>query len=280
MTRRLSFTLLATHLATLLAACGAAAPSSPPLAPSPSSAQSSGRASAQASSPAAGGDSVRPAQRRAAEILEAAITATGGRDAKRAMVALQGRGRARLVQLGLTGEVTWLWAAPRRMKTTLELGRLGTVANGTDGQVVWDQGPMQAPRRIVGDEAARRLREATFHGELDWKELWSKVEVTGATTIDGAAADTVVATAADGQTMTLHFSRDSKLLVATEAEVEGPAGRVRARTTFHDYRVVGAVRLPFRTVVEQGPVTVELSFDELTPNPTLAADAFALPPGV
>ena len=221
------------------------------------------------------------AQRSAEDLLEAAITATGGRQAKRALVALRGRGQARLLQLGVTGEVDWLWAAPRQMKTTLTLGRLGTVASGTDGEVVWEQAPLQGARRLVGAEAARRLREATFHGELDWKALYAKVErageTKGETKIDGEEVDTVVATASDGQSVTWHFSRATHLLLASEAEMEGPAGRVRARTRFFDYRPVGAVRLPFRTTIEQGPVTIELTFEQLEANPPLPDDAFSPP---
>jgi hypothetical protein len=213
----------------------------------------------------------------AGQILEAAITATGGRAAKQRHTAMRASGAVRLPQLGASGRMELVWASPRRMKASITMPPLGNFGSGTDGSVVWEQVPMQRARILTGAEAERRLRDATFNADLQWRTLYVKIEVQGEGTVQDVPATKLIATARDGETTTLYFAKDSRLPLGSEATVETPSGLVPMKTFYSDYRSIDGVLIPFRTTIEQGPITIETTFDKVEWDPELPAAAFALP---
>lgn len=221
--------------------------------------------------------SSRPSLTSAGQILEAAIAAGGGREAKQKRLAMRATGAVRLPQLRASGRMELLWAAPRKLQTTGSLPPLGRFSSGSNGALVWEQTPLQGYRLLSGAEAAQRLLEATFNGDLQWKSLYTKVELVASETIAGVAAHKVVATTKDDRVVTLYFAKDSALPLATMVAIETATGSVSHKTFYADYRSVDGIQVPFRTTIQQGPLTIETVFDHVEWDPVVPADAFAVP---
>lgn len=213
----------------------------------------------------------------AGQILEAAIAAGGGRETKQKRSAMRATGAVRLPQLRASGRMELLWAAPRKLQTTGSLPPLGRFSSGSNGALVWEQTPLQGYRLLSGAEAAQRLLEATFNGDLQWKSLYTKVELVASETIAGVAAHKVVATTKDDRVVTLYFAKDSALPLATMVAIETATGSVSHKTFYADYRSVDGIQVPFRTTIQQGPLTIETVFDHVEWDPVVPADAFAVP---
>ncbi len=216
----------------------------------------------------------------AESILEAAIEATGGRGARAGLTAMRATGTMRVPSIGLEGKVEMLVSAPRSMRLRVDLGGLGMQESGTDGAVAWDQSSMTGARVLAGAERERTLRTATFHAELHWRELYAKVELAGEATFADRPAWKLVATTAEGETETLYFDRETRLALGSEATVTSQMGAIATTTVLRDYAAYGPIKMP-RTVTQRAQgMEFEISFDQIEWNPTLAADAFALPPAV
>jgi hypothetical protein len=102
----------------------------------------------------------------------------------------------------------------------------------------------------------------------DWKGM--NIE------LDGKEVVLLQATNPNELPVNFYFD-DSGLLVRTVRWNRTPVGTVPTQTEYSDYRDVGGVKMPFKTVVTwtNGQNTIEL--DEVRPNAAIDASRFAKP---
>jgi hypothetical protein len=246
------------------AACGgsAKAPTAPP-----------------APAPQAG--AARPVDLSTAEgVLEASLAAQGGRERMGKLKAMRQLGTFRIPQMGMKGVMTSLSSAPRNSLLSIELPGIGKIRQGVSGEVAWEVNPLTGARVITGDERAQLLREATFNGDLIWKQLYPKAELAGEVEFAGKPALKVVLTAADNDVQTRFLAKDTLLPVGVQTVARTQMGQVPVEVELSDWREVGGIKYPHRMLRKEGPQTIEVVIDKIEHDPKLDPDAFALPPEI
>ena len=64
--------------------------------------------------------------------------------------------------IGLKGSMTSYHAAPDKMLVEITIQGVGTILDGSDGEVAWEISALQGPRLKEGDEKAVALREGAI----------------------------------------------------------------------------------------------------------------------
>jgi hypothetical protein len=210
-------------------------------------------------------------------VLEAAIAASGGRDRLAKLRSLRQTGTFELVGLSVKGTFVAIGAAPRSMRTTVELAGMGTIEQGVVGDVAWELSQMMGARILAGAEAAHMLREATFNADLVWADLYPKAVLAGVVDHGGAPAYKLVLTAADGAEQTRYYGKAPVRLLATEAIVTTQMGKVPTTTRLSDWREVGGLTYPFRIEQTQVGQRILIAIDRVELDVALEPAAFALP---
>ncbi len=99
---------------------------------------------------------------------------------------------------------------------------------------------------------------------------------------DGRTLPSTTAMLPSGESITVFFEPDTHLLAGYEVlDTESMLGDVTARYAFGDYRSVGGVTLPYRTVItKDGQPYSEVQFAEIAVNDAAALDVFQIPQDV
>lgn len=177
------------------------------------------------------------------QVMEASIAAAGGRDALAKLTSIKTTGAFEIA--GIKGTVVTLTAPPHESLTTVELPGLGKLVSGVHNDFAWEKSPMQGSRVITGPELAYTLREATFNGELVWKQLFPKAELQGVVDFAGTKAYKLLLTDASGETETRYIAKDTKRPLGVEMTVPSQMGKVLVSVTLTDYRDVNGLKFPF-----------------------------------
>jgi hypothetical protein len=168
-------------------------------------------------------------------------------------------------------------ARPNSNYTLVESEATGRIESGVSEGVVWEN---SAVRGAVVKEGAERddgLRDAIFDRMAHWKDHLKSAECTGIVDVNGRPAYRVVATPKVGSAQTLHFDKESGLVVRMETTVNSAAGPVTVVAEPGDFRKVDGILMAFASRMDvmgqQRVVTVE----KVEHNVELPADRFTPP---
>lgn len=214
-------------------------------------------------------------------IIEKYIQATGGRAAMEKLHSQMLTGTIELVGKGVTGTATVYRMAPGKSLSIVEFQGLGKVEEGTDGQVAWSRSAMTGPRIKAGSEKAFAIRGARFHGELNWRDIYSKAEVAGVESVDGRACYKVLLTPEGESDATVRFyDKESGLLVKIVMTLKSPQGEFAVESLPSDYRKAGDLLMPHKLVQRVMGNEIVTIFTKVENNPEIPAERFALPPDI
>jgi carboxyl-terminal processing protease len=188
------------------------------------------------------------AERRAAEIVERFVEASGGRAALEKLSTRVSKGTFTGTQMGvaITGTVEIVEAAPARSVTRIDVPGLGEIRQGFTGEYGYEQVPMIGFRRYEGAETEAVRRAADFHWRTNLRTLYPKMSLRGTEKVGDAEAHVVEAWAEGRHSPSLlFFDVKTGLLVRRDS------------SRFEDYREVDGVRLPF--TLRDGDVMVRLN---------------------
>ncbi|WP_412061707.1 M16 family metallopeptidase [Rubrivirga sp. IMCC45206] len=211
----------------------------------------------------------RAALRRAAEAL-------GGADRFAALTAYQSTSSTDVAQGQMAGATiagTTLVELPGRVRSTQQtpFGEITVVLNDGRGLLVLPGGQSQpAPPPV-----AASIRDQLF---LDLPYLMARLDDLEAEALAPEDGLDRVRVRAPGLSapITLVLGADGRPVRATTTQV-GAEGPTEATVAFSDYRSVGGLMLPFRTVQSQGGEVAQTTTVEAYDfSPTVAADAFDL----
>lgn len=114
--------------------------------------------------------------------------------------------------------------------------------NGTAGWGISSKGEVEVPP----DELLAQLkRESVFYQEIKTKELYTKLTITGKTTIGDSEAYVIEGTPLNGSPEKLYFDARTGLLVRRYLELATVLGKLPLQTDYEDYREVNGVTQPF-----------------------------------
>jgi hypothetical protein len=202
-------------------------------------------------------------------ILNKYLEATGGRAALEKRHNQVGHGYFELPAAGLRGTLTIYEAEPNKNRLVVDIPGVGKIEQGSDGQVAWENNPLQGPRVKEGVELTETLRDSTFNMPLVAQKLFRKIETTGSETVESHDCYKVVLTPATGSPTTEFYDKKSGLLIKTVATRTTSLGEISAESIYDDYRKDGEVLSPhkvtqraagqeYQIIVEKVDVNVEL----------------------
>jgi len=213
----------------------------------------------------------------AATILNHYLEVTGGRAALEKRHNQVQHGTFELSAMGLKGTVTIYEAEPNKNRSVVELSGIGKIESGTNGDVAWENNPMQGPRIKQGVERVDALRDATFNAPLSFQKLYSKAETVGSETVEGHECYKVVLTPREGNPTTEFFDKKSGLLVKTAATRTTALGDISAEILYDEYRKDGDLITPHKLTQRAAGQEFDIHIESTDVNVELPKDVFDLP---
>jgi outer membrane lipoprotein-sorting protein len=258
--------LLALVLAVTVAACKKA-PVAGPAGPAPAS----------TTTPATSAPAAQPT---AESIIEDHITATGGRAAREAMTSMRATGTMRMAKLGINGKLELMMKAPNLARVVVDIDGIGRTENGSDGTTVWEKTAMTGARILEGAERERSLRSSMLHADVKWRELYTKAELAGEVEFADRPAWKLLMTTPLGDVETHYYDRETKLALGKEEIAKTQMGELPTRSVYAEYKTYGALKMASRVIESTQGMDIEITIDSVELDPTLPADAFAVPADV
>ena len=166
--------------------------------------------------------------------------------------------------------------APDKSLSILEVSEEGAAKQGFDGKIGW-QSAADGVKEISGEMLAAVRRNSQFYRWLRMKELFEKLEVSGAAKVGERDTFVMKATPPDGNPENFYFDAGTGLLLRRDYTVEAPEGLIKFETYYEDYRVVDGLKLAFtlRRIGPDGVVT--LKYTEIRHNVELDDALFSKP---
>lgn len=214
------------------------------------------------------------------EVMNKYLTATGGTDAWAKYKTSATAGTLEIPSAGIKGKMTAWSGENGKSLSVIDLTGFGEVKEGSDGETVWSIDPNSGPRIVTGDERELRLSLAKLSNPLDWKKLFTTIEVVGVEDIEKKPAYKVVGTIEAGKKLpiTQYFDKETGLVTKMELTMSSPEGEVPMEMFPTDYREVGGVKIPHKNkrVIMKMIELIEV-VEKYEVNPEIPADKFAIP---
>jgi hypothetical protein len=210
-------------------------------------------------------------------VLNQYVEATGGKAAYEKVKTRVSTGTIEIPAANIKGTVKLTQALPNKLAMVTELGPIGMSKRVTDGKSVWDLSSLQGDRELDGEEKHAFLRDANLHKELQWKDLYAKVECVGIEDVNGKPAYKIVLTPKSGKPSTEYYDKTSHLLVKEVSIQPSPMGEIQVEDYPADYKAVDGVLLPFTITQKVLTQEIVLKLNEVKHNVDLPDDTFKRP---
>src|SRR5579872_4019873 len=159
---------------------------------------------------------------KAETILDKYIEATGGKAAYEKNHNEITTGKMEFTGKGISGNVLSYRAEPDKSYTEIEIQGIGKIKEGSDGKTAWSLSAIQGPHLKEGDEKAQAMMAGKFNSELNWRDVYKKVETTGVEQVEGKDCYKVVLTPSQGSPITRYYDKQSSLLIKMTMVAKNP----------------------------------------------------------
>jgi hypothetical protein len=207
------------------------------------------------------------------------VDALGGESVIRSHSSRTQSGTFLLSSFGMSGSMTMKTAAPNLILQEIELGGLGTINSGYNGEVAWASDPLQGMQRLTGQTLADMARQAEYYMPLTYAAVFPEQETVGQTQVNGEEAYELILTDSDGGETQVYFSTETGFMIRTIATISSPVGAMRTVTDLHEYAEFDGEYLPVALTVDQGGQQFEIQIESVTFNDVSASD-FVAPSGL
>ena len=215
------------------------------------------------------------------EVIEKAIEATGGKDAYLAVKSRKASMTVSIPAFGMNMTVAMTQKAPNKLLIENDVPGMMSGRTGTDGTNFWSTDTMNGPRILEGEEQKQLLQQADMYADINYKDNYTDIECVGTADFGGEKCYKVTMTSnASGQEETRYYSIESGLMLASETVTVSMMGEMPTKTRLSDYRDVEGLKVPFKTSLEQGPQTLEITIESLEFNVDLDDSVFEMPDDV
>lgn len=200
------------------------------------------------------------------EVLDKYAAAIGGRAANEKIITRMTRGTVEIQPMGLKGTVESYAAAPNKAFSKVNLGGIGEIFEGFDGETAWSINPLTGNRDKDGAEILQTKLNSDFYRETRLDKLYANLSVTKIEKVGASDAYVVVGTPAGLSPETFYFDTKTGFLMRWDATVVSPEGNVPAKTFFEDYRDASGLKVPHKmrvTMTQMEIITTltEIKFD-------------------
>lgn len=214
---------------------------------------------------------------KADDLLDKYIEVTGGKAAYEKVKNRITKGSLEIAGAGVKGTLTIFQAAPAQMLTRVDFEQLGRTSQGVIDGIAFEQSPITGDRILTGDEKATALRTARFDAEVNWREIYPKVETTGVEEIDGKPAYKVVLTPKEGSPTTNYYDKESGLVVRSDSTIKSPMGEIPIMTYLSDYKKTEGLLMPMKTRQKVLTQEIVITIEDVKQNVEMPKDALTLP---
>ncbi len=184
----------------------------------------------------------------AAAILDRFVEVTGGKAAYEKIHNRVTKKRLAHVGMGFEDSVVEYEAVPNKRYVIIESEALGSVRQGTDGEVVWYLTDQTGPLVEQGEPRAAGIDNAAFDRIVNWRTYYKKAQYAGEEVLDGKSCHKVVLTPYHGEAETRYYDKESNLLVKVrKSRLSSHMPTMQAELTLSDYRAVDGVLIPHKT---------------------------------
>jgi len=214
---------------------------------------------------------------KAETILDKYVEVTGGKAAYQKIHSEIQTGTLEITAMGIKGKATAWRAEPNKTYTEIELEGIGKMQDGTDGTVAWSLSAMQGPHVKEGAEKSMAMIQSKFQSEVNWRDLYKKVETTGLETVDGKECYKVVMTPSEGKPITQYFDKQSNLMVKMSMTTQSPMGEIDVESFASDYRKEGDILMPHKMRQSAAGQEFTMTVESVQYNPEMPKNRFDLP---
>lgn len=214
---------------------------------------------------------------KAETVLDKFFEATGGKARYQKLTNQVNSGEFAAPGQGVSGTIKIYRAAPNRSRTVVDLGSIGMIEEGVDGDLAWQVSPMTGPRLKTGAEKAFAIRAAAFNSEVRWRDHYDRVELTGVEKVDDRDCYKIVMSGKDANSQTRYYDTKTNLLVKITLIAATVAGEVIADTLMSDYREEGGMISPHKLVQNAGGQQIVITINKVEYNTALPEGAFDPP---
>jgi serine/threonine protein kinase len=235
---------------------------------------------ANATPPPAANSNTASAEAPAAEnivdkILAHYVQALGGEQALKAVSSRVATGSFEVPSAGVSGTAEVYQKAPNKNLFIVSVPGILTSRRGFNGSAGWEVDGEGDVKRLSGSELSAMKRTSGFYRELNLRNDYSSLTLSGKEKVDGKDAFVVDAKAADGGEEKMYFDVQSGLLLRNDETRE--SGQGTTKTFFSDYRTVDGIKLPFTFRQEDGQTSAVIRIKEIRHNVTINDSIFNVP---
>src|SRR5512138_2375677 len=166
------------------------------------------------------------------QVIEKWVLATGGKEALEKVTTQYAKGTFDLPAMGANGTWERYAKAPNKQITIVDIPGMGIMKDAFDGSSAWEDNPMAGLNDKSGDALALARREAEFHRELKFKELYPSITLQGKEKVGSRDAYVLEAKPAQGAAEKYYFDTETGLLVRQDVERPGPQGMALTQMYF------------------------------------------------
>lgn len=214
-----------------------------------------------------------------AEVLEANIEASGGRDVISAIESSRLMGTMSIPAIGMNGTTEMVMKSPDKLYVAQTIPGMGKMVQAYDGEVGWANDPMQGFRHLSEGEISSLKQNDNFSDMLAYDEVYSSGERLADAEVDGQAAYVLKLVSSEtGLEQTCYYNKDSGLLVRMDMLVDmGPMGQLPASMIIKSYQVQDGISFPASMEMTNAGMVINMTFESLEINLSLEDSLFAAP---
>jgi zinc protease len=214
---------------------------------------------------------------KAETILEKNVEATGGRAAYEKLRTMVITGTMEVKAAGLKGSMISYHAAPDKMLMEVTIPGVGTIRDGTNGELAWEVSALQGPRLKEGEEKAAALRQGKFNAILYWREQYKQMVMAGVEKVEGKDCYKLVLTPKEGPPETHYFDKETNLPAKVALTVKTPMGEIPTESLVGDYRKEGDFLMPHKMTQRAAGQEITIQFDTVKLNVDIPKEKWDLP---
>jgi outer membrane lipoprotein-sorting protein len=214
---------------------------------------------------------------KAETILDKYVAVTGGKEAYQKHHNEVSKGSFSMAAMGLKGDVVSYRAEPDKSFTEIDLGGMGKMREGSEGNVYWSLNAMMGPHVKEGPEKSQAQISSKFNAEVNWRDVFKEAKTVGTDKVDGKDCYKVQLTPSEGSPITQCYDKDSGFMVKMTMTAQTPMGDQTVDSYATDYRKEGDVMMPHSIKQSVAGQEFVITIDSVAFNAEIPADKFALP---
>lgn len=212
----------------------------------------------------------------AADLLDKAVLAQGGREKFDAIESLYLEGTTAVSAQKINGTMK-LWWKGGDFYIEQEMMGIGTIRAGKQGDVIWSDDPVNRLRKLSGAEAEQHAWASSPSLPAQWQRYFDKAETIAERDHKGKKVYDVKLTSKSGATVTLSFDAESGLQVVQSFKQITPMGEVPLSVELEDYREADGIKLPHKQVTDLTLATATQTLTKVEIGAAVDETKFAMP---